>query len=170
MNKEKFLSPDYKPDKNTREEIENLHKDSQSLSGVKLKFADMKNVNLINADLSNADLTKADFSDASMYGVNLEGSILFKTNFEGANLKSANLRNCELLGADFTNTKQNKIDWDENYHARHILQQTIELTEDTFIAVVIQNYDQEDIIDYTYSTGLFGKDSGDGTWTSIVRV
>ena len=115
MNKEKFLSPDYKPDKNTREEIENLHKDSQSLSGIKLKFADMKNVNLVNADLSNADLTKADFSDASMYGVNLEGSILFKTNFEGANLKSANLRNCELLGADFTNSKLNNIDWDENY-------------------------------------------------------
>ena len=115
MSKEKFLNPDYKSNDNTREEIEILHKNGVSLSGVQLKFADMKNSKLVNADLSHSDLTKADFSGSSMYGVNLEGSILFKTNFEGANLKSANLRNCELLGADFTNTKLNNVDWDENY-------------------------------------------------------
>ena len=111
MSKDKFLNPDYKPDKNTRQEIENLHKDGESLSGIQLKFADLKNVKLVNADLSNADLTRSDFSGASLYGVNLEGASLFKTNFEGANLKSANMRNCELLGADFTNTKLNNVNW-----------------------------------------------------------
>ena len=96
---------------NTKEEIEILHKNGDSLSGVQLKFADMSNAKLVNADLSNSDLTRADFSSASMYGVNLEGSNLFKTNFEEANLKSANLINCDLLGADFTNTKLNNVDW-----------------------------------------------------------
>ena len=114
MSKEKFLNPDYKPDDNTREEIEKLHKDGESLSGLQLKFADMKNTKLVNADLSHTDLTRADFSGASMYGVNLEGATLFKTNFEGANLKSANMKNCNMLGADFTNTKLNNIDWGIN--------------------------------------------------------
>ena len=111
MNKDKFFKPDYKPDANTCMEIENLHKEGKSLSGVQLQFADMKNANLINADLSNSDLTRADFSGASMYGVNLEGANLFKTNFEGANLKAANMKSCNMLGADFTNTKLNNVDW-----------------------------------------------------------
>ena len=115
MSIDKFLNPDFTSDDNTREEIEKLHKNGVSLSGVQLKFANMKNSKLVNADLSNSDLTKADFSGSSMYGVNLEGSILFKTNFEGTNLKSANLRNCEMLGADFTNCKLNNVDWDEDY-------------------------------------------------------
>ena len=115
MEKDKFFNPDYKPDENTRNEIENLHKEDISLSGVQLKFADMKNANLVNADLSYSDLTKANFSGASMYGVNLKGANLFKTNFEGANLKAANLRDCELLGADFTNCKLNNVDWDDEY-------------------------------------------------------
>ena len=115
MDKDKFLNPDYKPDENTCEEIENLHKEGNSLSGVQLKFADMKNANLTNADLSNSDLSKADFSGSSMYGVNLEGANLFKTNLEGANLKAANMKNCNMLGADFSNTKLNNVDWDEYY-------------------------------------------------------
>ena len=57
MSKEKFLNPHYKPDENTKEEIEKLHKDGESLSGVQLKFADMQNVKLVNADLSHSDLT-----------------------------------------------------------------------------------------------------------------
>ena len=115
MSINKFLNTEYKPDANTKAEIEKLHSDGKSLSGVQLKFADMKNAKLVNADLSNSDLTRADFSGASMYGVNLEGSNLFKTNFEGANLKSAKLRNCDLLSADFTNTKLNNVEWDEDY-------------------------------------------------------
>ena len=111
MSKDKFLNSDYKPDENTRQEIEALHKDGESLSGVQLQYADMKNAKLVNADLSNADLTRADFSGASLYGVNLEGANLFKTNLEGANLKAANLKNCNMLGADFTNSKLNNVDW-----------------------------------------------------------
>ncbi|MDP7027462.1 MAG: pentapeptide repeat-containing protein [Candidatus Marinimicrobia bacterium] len=111
MSKEKFLNPDYTADENTREEIETLHKDGESLSGIQLKLADMKNAKLVNADLSNTDLTRADFSGASLYGVNLEGANLFKTNLEGANLKSANMKNCNMLGADFTNTRLNNVDF-----------------------------------------------------------
>ena len=111
MNKDKFLNSDYKPDENTRQEIEALHKDGESLSDVQLQYADMKNAKLVNANLSNADLTRADFSGASLYGVNLEGANLFKTNLEGANLKAANLKNCNMLGADFTNSKLNNVDW-----------------------------------------------------------
>ena len=111
MSKDKFLNPDFKPDANTFKEIEALHKEGESLSGVQLQFSDMKNANLINADLSNSDLTRADFSGASMYGVNLEGANLFKTILEGANLKAANMKNCNMLGADFSNTKLNNVDW-----------------------------------------------------------
>ena len=115
MSKDKFLNSDYKPDENTRQEIESLHKDGESLSDVQLQYADMKNAKLVNADLSNADLTRADFSGASLYGVNLESANLFKTNLEGANLKAANMRNCNLLGADFTGAKLNNVDWGEEY-------------------------------------------------------
>ena len=111
MDKEKFLNVEYTPNQDTKKEIEKLHENKESLSGVQLKFADMRNAKLVNADLSNADLTRADFSGASMYGVNLEGANLFKTNLEGANLKSANMKNCNMLGADFTNTKLNNIEW-----------------------------------------------------------
>jgi len=114
MSKDKFLNSDYKPDENTKQEIEALHKEGVSLSGVQLKYADMSNVKLVNADLSHADLTRADFSGASLYGVNLEGANLFKTNLEGANLKAANLKNCNMLGADFTNSKLNNVDWGDD--------------------------------------------------------
>ena len=87
MNKEKFLNADYKPDDNTKEEIEKLHKEGESLSKVQLKFADMKNTKLVNADLSYADLTRADFSGASLYGANLEGATLFKTQYFDNSIK-----------------------------------------------------------------------------------
>jgi len=111
MSNNKYLNPEYKPDENTRTEIETLHREGKSLSGVQLQFADMKNAKLVNADLSNSDLTRSDFSGASMYGVNLEGANLFKTNLEGANLKAANLKKCNMLGTDFTNTRFNNVDW-----------------------------------------------------------
>jgi len=115
MSKDKFLNPDYKPDENTKQEIENLHKEGISLSGVQLKYAEMSNVKLVNADLSHADLTRADFSGASLYGVNLEGANLFKASFEGANLKAANMKNCNLLGVDFSGAKLNNVDWGEEH-------------------------------------------------------
>ena len=113
MSKDKFLNSDYKPDENTKQEIEALHKEGVSLSGVQLKYADMRSAKLVNADLSNSDLTRSDFSGASLYGVNLEGANLFKANFEGVNLKSTNMRNCNLLGVDFTGAKLNNVDWGE---------------------------------------------------------
>ena len=115
MSKEKFLNSDYKPDENTKQEIEDLHKDGKSLSDIQLKFADMRNAKLVNADLSHADLTRADFSGASLYGVNLEGANLFKANFEGANLKAANMKNCNLLGVDLTAAKLNNVDWGDEH-------------------------------------------------------
>ena len=115
MSKEKFLNSDYKPDENTKQEIEDLHKDGKSLSDIQLKFADMKNAKLVNADLSHADLTRADFSGASLYGVNLEGANLFKANFEGTNLKAANMKNCNLLGVDLTAAKLNNVDWGDEH-------------------------------------------------------
>lgn len=115
MSKEKFLNFDYKPDENTKQEIEDLHKDGKSLSDIQLKFADMRNTKLVNADLSHADLTRADFSGASLYGVNLEGANLFKANFEGANLKAANMKNCNLLGVDLTAAKLNNVDWGDEH-------------------------------------------------------
>ena len=115
MSIDKFLNPDFTPDESTKAEVENLHKEGQSLAGINLKFAEMSQAKLVNGDLSNSDLTRADFSGASLYGINLEGSNLFKTNFEGANLKSGNLKNCDLLGADFTNTKLNNVDWGKDF-------------------------------------------------------
>ena len=115
MSKNPFLNPDYKPDDNTRQEIEKLHDNGVSLSGIHLKYANMKNAKLVNVDMSGADLTRSDFSGASMYGANLEGANLFKANFEGSNLKSANLCNCDLLGADLSNTKLNNVEWGKEY-------------------------------------------------------
>jgi len=115
MSKDPFMDSDYKPDENTIKEIEKLHNDGVSLSGVCLKYAQMKNAKLVNVDMPSADLTRSNFSGASMYGANLEGANLFKANFEGANLKSANLCNCDLLGVDFSNTQLNNVDWGKDY-------------------------------------------------------
>ena len=115
MSKDTFMNPDYKHDENTQQEIEKLLDDGVSLSGIFLKYANMKNAKLVNVDMSGADLTRSDFSGASMYGANLEGANLFKANFEGTNLKSANLRNCDLLGVDFSNTKLNNVEWGKDY-------------------------------------------------------
>ena len=115
MSIDKFLNPDFTPDESTKAEVENLHKEGQSLAGINLKFAEMSQAKLVNADLSNSDLTRSDFSGASLYGVNLEGANLFKANFEGVNLKSTNMRNCNLLGVDFTGAKLNNVDWGEEY-------------------------------------------------------
>jgi|TARA_Y100000031_G_scaffold133664_1_gene155656 hypothetical protein len=110
---EKFKAPDFKPDENTKSELERLNREGESLSGFQLEYADLKNANLVDADLSSCDLTRADLSHTSMYGANLEGANLFKANLEGANLKDSNLTNCELLGANFTNSKLHKVNWGE---------------------------------------------------------
>ena len=107
----KFKDSEYKPDENTKNEIEQLNREGQSLSGFQLNFADLKSANLVDADLKSCDLRKANLSNASMYGSGLEGANLFKANLEGTNLKNANLKNCQLLGANFTDTKLHNINW-----------------------------------------------------------
>ena len=107
----KLQDPDYKPDENTKSEIERLHREGESLSGLQLSFADLKNANLVDADLESCDLKGANLSNASMYGANLEGANLFKADLEGTNLKNANLKNCQLLGANFSDTKLHNINW-----------------------------------------------------------
>ena len=107
----KFKDSEYKPDENTKNEIEQLNREGQSLSGFQLNFADLKSANLVDADLKSCDLRKANLSNASMYGADLEGANLFKANLEGTNLKNANLKNCQLLGANFTDTKLHNINW-----------------------------------------------------------
>ena len=37
----KFQDPDYKPDENTKSEIERLNREGESLSGFQLNFADL---------------------------------------------------------------------------------------------------------------------------------
>ena len=107
----KFKDSEYKPDENTKNEIEQLNREGQSLSGFQLNFADLKSANLVDADLKSCDLKRANLSNASMYGADLEGANLFKANLEGTNLKNANLKNCQLLGANFTDTKLHNINW-----------------------------------------------------------
>ena len=163
MSKEKFLNPDYKPDENTRTEIENLHEGGESLSGVQLKFADMKNTNLVNADISNSDLTRADFSNASMFGANLEGANLFKTNFEGANLKSSNMNNCNLLGADFTNCKLNNVNWGKNYKVINEIEAENALTAGDTEKAIDKYKEAEDIyraLKRTLQEQTLGEDTG----------
>ena len=48
MGKDEFLSSNYKPNENTKTELETLHNSGESLSEIKIKFADMKNVKLVN--------------------------------------------------------------------------------------------------------------------------
>ena len=55
----KLQDPDYKPDENTKSEIERLHREGESLSGLQLSFADLKNANLVDADLESCDLKRA---------------------------------------------------------------------------------------------------------------
>ena len=110
---EKFKDPGYKPDENTKTEIEQLNKEGESLSGFQLKFADLKKADLVDANLTSCELKRANLSNASMYGANLEGANLFKADLEGTNLKNANLKNCQLLGANFSDTKLHNINWGE---------------------------------------------------------
>ena len=82
MTAKKFKNKNYTPDENTLTEVEELYKAGESLAGIQLIKAEMKNCYLVNADMPNSDLTRSDFSGASMFGINLEGSKLFKTNFK----------------------------------------------------------------------------------------
>ena len=115
MNKEKYIKLDYKPDDNTRSELENLNSQKENLSKFHLNHANLENINLVEATMEKTNLSRANLKNASMYGINLNGSNLFKTNFENANLNNADLQNCNLLGANLENTKLKNVNWDKNY-------------------------------------------------------
>jgi len=106
---EKFKSSDFKPDDNTRSEVEFLVKEGESLAGVNLKFANLQDANLVEANLSQCDLERANLRGAHLYGANLENASLFKANLAGANLKNTNLSNCHILGANLSDSKLNNI-------------------------------------------------------------
>ena len=111
MNKEKYTSPDYKPDENTSSEIELLNKQKENLSNLNLKEAQLKNIYLVDALMKNCDLSRTNLQNASMFNAKLSGSNLFKANLENANLTNANLENCNLLGANLSNTKLKNVHW-----------------------------------------------------------
>ena len=115
MNKEKYINLDYKPDENTRLELESLNKAKENLSKFNLNQANLEKINLVNAVMEHSNLSRANLKNASLYGINLSGSNLFKTNFENANLNGANLENCDLLGANLTNAKLRNIKWGKSY-------------------------------------------------------
>ena len=115
MNREKYISPNYTPDNNTVNEIQELNKQKQDLSNFNLKEAQLEKVYLVSALMKNCNLSKANLKNASMYVINLSGSNLFKTNFEKANLNNANLENCNLLGANFLKTKLKNVNWGKDY-------------------------------------------------------
>jgi hypothetical protein len=115
MDKEKYKNINYKADKNTCSELENLNNQNEDLSEFNLNKANLVNINLVNSTMKNADLSRANLKNSSLYSINLSGSNLFKTNFENANLNNANLESCNLLGANFTNTKLKNIKWGKKY-------------------------------------------------------
>ena len=115
MDKEKYININYKADKNTCSELENLNNQNEDLSEFNLNKANLVNINLVNSTMKNADLSRANLKNSSLYSINLSGSNLFKTNFENANLNNANLESCNLLGANFTNTKLKNIKWGKKY-------------------------------------------------------
>ena len=111
MNKEKYTTPDYRPDENTSSEIELLNKQKENLSNLNLKEAQLKDIYLVDALMENCDLSRTNLQNASMFNANLSGSNLFKANLENANLKNANLENCNLLGANLSNAKLKNVYW-----------------------------------------------------------
>ena len=111
MSLEKFKDKNYTPNASTAEELNKAHKDGESLTGLYLAKADLRNSYLVDADMSGCDLTKTNLSESSMYGINLSGSNLFKADLEGANLKNANLERCNLLGANLTDAKLEGVNW-----------------------------------------------------------
>lgn len=115
MDKEKYINSNYKPDENTRLELETLNKQKENLSNFNLNQANLQRINLVEAIMKKANLSKTNLSNASLYGIDLSKSNLFKANLENANLNNANLENCNLLGANLTNTKLRNVNWGKDY-------------------------------------------------------
>ena len=162
---EKFKDPGYKPDENTKTEIEQLNKEGESLSGFQLKFADLKKADLVDANLTSCELKRANLSNASMYGANLEGANLFKADLEGTNLKNANLKNTELLGANFTNTKLHNVNWGEE--GKIINELEAEKSQDFHVAQT--KYKEAEEIYCAIRLTMQGQSLGDEASTVFIR-
>lgn len=97
----------------------------ESLIGLDLHGANMRNsdfaeANLRGANLSEADLYNADFSGANLDGVNLQNANLKGARFVGASLIRADLRGAELgdtdlRGADLSQTNFTQTDLTQVY-------------------------------------------------------
>jgi hypothetical protein len=120
------------------------------LSGVDLRYADMRGVFLVGALLTNArldfaDLLLADLRQTVLTGAHLENSDLEGAHLNGATLINANLSNSELAGADLTgaelkyanlrevkglspDTLAKAKDWKTAFYSREILE-ALELPE-----------------------------------------
>lgn len=108
------------------ERLEHFAKKGGVLRGVKLKYANLKNVNLIHQghtigyDMSDADLYRANMDGAHLFSINLAGASLMKANLKDANLRCANLHNCNLLGTKLQGSKLDNIEIGEHVHQEGI--------------------------------------------------
>jgi len=122
--KEIFAKYGIDPDKIkplTREQVQRLHDQSQSLAGYILTGVDLSGLNLTGADFTGCRMEKtifkdaildeatfiqalgkeADFSGASLKGANMERSVFPKALFEKSDLSGARLKHAAFMEASF---------------------------------------------------------------------
>lgn len=81
------------------------------LSGIDLRFANLRQANLLGTTLNNMDLTGADFSYASLKNGNLDGSQFDYSDFTSANLVGTKIRNADLSYSNFHYAKLWRTDF-----------------------------------------------------------
>lgn len=90
-----------------------------SMSGFKLRQADLSSIDLINhhhkngLDLSYTDLYRANLQNSHLFKLNLRGASLMKADLRHANLHYANLQEANLLGVNFDDARIEHVDWGE---------------------------------------------------------
>lgn len=90
------------------------------LSGIDLRFANMKGANLARADLRHAKLQGADLRDANLSSCNLENADLTDCDLRGANLDGAVLVRTRLVNANLTGAslKDTNFAWSDISHTQ----------------------------------------------------
>lgn len=88
------------------------------LSGIDLRFANLKGANLSRADLRHAKLQGADLRDANLSSCNLESADLTDCDLRGANLDGAVLVRTRLVNANLTGAslKDTNFAWADISH------------------------------------------------------
>ena len=71
----------------------------RDLTGLRARYALLRNANFQNANLRNADFTGSNLANAHFQGADLQGALFENTDLEGANLAGADLRGAALTGA-----------------------------------------------------------------------